>query len=55
MADLVESVLQAAAEKEAKFKSIDVHKDIELEIDEGNLLAIDRNPLELKNFRLVLS
>ena len=53
MADIVESVLQAAAEREAKYKPIEVHKDVELEIDEGNLLAIDHNPLELNQFRSV--
>ncbi|XP_064644871.1 ribosome biogenesis regulatory protein homolog [Lineus longissimus] len=52
MADLVESVLQSIAEKEAKYKTVEVPKDIELEIDEGNLLAIDPNPLELKLLRL---
>ena len=51
MADLVAQVLQAAAEKEAKYKSIEVQKDIELDIDEGNLLAVDSNPLETRKFR----
>ncbi|XP_064595402.1 ribosome biogenesis regulatory protein homolog [Liolophura sinensis] len=48
MADLVESVLRDAAEKQAKFKTTEVEKDIEVEIDEGNLLAVDTNPLTLK-------
>ena len=29
MADIVDSVLQAAVEKEAKFKSTDVEKEVE--------------------------
>ena len=48
MADLVERVLQEENEKQSKFKSIEVHKDIDLEIDEGNLLASDTNPLNVK-------
>ena len=51
MADLVESVLRSIAEKESKYKTVEVQKDIELEIDEGNLLAIDHNPLDLKSLR----
>nr|XP_022318886.1 ribosome biogenesis regulatory protein homolog [Crassostrea virginica] len=46
MADLVERVLQEAAERESKYKTIEVHKDIELEIDPGNLLTFDTNPLD---------
>ena len=51
MADLVENVLRAAAERESKYKTIEVHKDIDLDIDEGNLLASDTNPLDLKLLR----
>lgn len=52
MAELVERVLQEAAEKEAKYKTTQVEKELDLEIDEGNLLAIDTNPLNLKELRL---
>ena len=51
MASVVEQVLRAKAEKEAKYKSIKVTKAIDVEIDEGNLLAIDSNPTELAGFR----
>lgn len=51
MADLVESVLREAAEKQAKFKTTEVEKDIEVDIDEGNLLAVDTNPLILKELK----
>ena len=51
MSSLVESVLQAAAEKEAKYKTIEVEKDLELEIDEGNLLGVDQNPINVKPYR----
>ncbi|GAB1600113.1 ribosome biogenesis regulatory protein homolog [Argonauta hians] len=51
MADVVEEVLRDAAEKEARLKSIEVQKDAELDIDEGNLLATDPNPINLKKLR----
>ena len=51
MADVVERVLQEAAEKESQYKTVDVHKDIDVEIDEGNLLAVDQNPLDIKFYR----
>ncbi|XP_048761929.2 ribosome biogenesis regulatory protein homolog [Ostrea edulis] len=51
MADLVERVLQEAAEKESKYKTIEVHKDIELEIDAGNLLTVDTNPLDTSELK----
>lgn len=51
MADLVEKVLREAAEKESKFKTTEVDKDIDVDIDEGNLLACDTNPLDLKSFK----
>ena len=47
----VEEILRDANEKEPVYKSIEVTKDIDLEIDEGNLLAIDKNPIDLKSFR----
>ncbi|XP_062424185.1 ribosome biogenesis regulatory protein homolog [Rhea pennata] len=41
----VEELLAAAEEQEAeKQRSIAVHKELELEFDLGNLLALDRNP-----------
>ncbi|XP_062589784.1 ribosome biogenesis regulatory protein homolog [Saccostrea cucullata] len=51
MADLVERVLQEAAEKESRYKTIEVHKDIELEVDAGNLLTVDTNPLDSTKLR----
>lgn len=51
MADLVENILQSAAEKESKFKSTAVEKDIDVEIDEGNLLCVDPNQLDLKRLK----
>ena len=53
MADLVERVLQEAAERESKYKTIEVHKDIELEIDPGNLLTFDTNPLDTTKLKWV--
>ena len=48
----VASVL-SAAEKDAqgKFKSIDVKKDVDPELDVGNLLAIERQPIDLRELR----
>lgn len=51
MADLVEGVLESAAKKQAKYKSTEVKKDIDLEIDHGNLVAVDSNTVELKKYR----
>ena len=51
MVDIVENVLRETAEKESKYKTTDVYKDIDLEIDEGNLLAIDSNPTDSKKYR----
>ncbi len=51
MADLVENVLQTIAAKESKYKTTEVQKDIDLEIDDGNLLTVDQNPLNIKQFR----
>ena len=53
MEDLVENVLQSAAEKESRYKTTEVHKDIDVDIDEGNLLVTDTNPLELNSLRYV--
>ncbi|XP_033739502.1 ribosome biogenesis regulatory protein homolog isoform X2 [Pecten maximus] len=51
MADLVEQVLQKEIEKQANYKTIEVIKDIDLEIDEGNLLAVDTNPFDLRKYK----
>lgn len=51
MADIVENVLRDAAEKESKYKTTDVIKDLDLEIDTGNLTANDPNPFDLKSLR----
>ncbi|ELT92238.1 hypothetical protein CAPTEDRAFT_171414 [Capitella teleta] len=51
MAAIVESVLQAEAEKNASYKSTEVDKAIELDIDEGNLVAVDLNPINGKHYR----
>lgn len=43
----VEELLAKAEEEEAeKLKSITVHKDLELEFDVGNLLAVDKNRID---------
>ena len=50
----VASVLSAAEkDAEGKFKSIDVKKDIDPELDVGNLLAIDLQPIDLRELRWV--
>ena len=51
MADIVENVLREKAEKDAKYQTTEVQKDIDIEIDEGNLLTIDTNPNEIKDYR----
>lgn len=48
----VEELLAKAERDEAeKLKSITVQKELELEFDTGNLLAIDRNRIEARDFR----
>ena len=50
----VASVLSAAEkDAEGKFKSIDVKKDIDPDLDVGNLLAIDLQPIDLRELRWV--
>jgi regulator of ribosome biosynthesis len=52
MDSLVQDILlKSSAEKEAKYKTTEVIKDIDVDIDEGHLLAIDPNPLNLKDLR----
>ena len=46
MADIVENVLKAEAEKEQLFKSIEVTKDIDPSVDLGNLLVEDVNSFD---------
>ena len=48
----VASVL-SAAEKDAKekFKSTDVAKDVDPELDVGNLLATDLQPIDVRELR----
>jgi len=50
--EVVQKILQNA-QTDGSFKSTQVTKDIDVEIDVGNLLAVDRNPLDLKRFRYV--
>ena len=51
----MENVLQSVAEKESRYKTTKVHKDIDVDIDDGNLLVTDSNPLELNSLRCVRS
>ena len=44
----VDSVLRNAKER---YKTVEVHKDIEPQFDVGNLLATDMQPIELKDIR----
>lgn len=53
MADIVENVLRDAAEKEAKYKTTEVKKHIEVDIDTGNLLTCDPNLFDLKILKYV--
>jgi len=50
--EVVQKILQSAR-TDCIFKSTLVTKDIDLAIDVGNLLAVDRNPLDLQRFRYV--
>ena len=51
MDSLVQDVLKASAEKESKYKTTEVVKDIDVDIDEGHLLVVDQNPLDIKSLR----
>ena len=53
MADLVETVLAAAAEREALFKTTNVTKSTDPDVDEGNLLIVDHDPVEPREYRWV--
>lgn len=47
--DLVKSILED--EQVDSSKSIDVHKDVELDVDLGTLLASDYNTFDVKTLR----
>jgi len=48
--EVVQKILQNA-QTERSFKSTQVAKDIDVDIDVGNLLALDPNPLDLTRLR----
>jgi len=48
----IQKILQNA-QTDGSFKSTQVTKDIDVDIDVGNLLAVDRNPMDMKRFRYV--
>ena len=50
MADIVENVLKAEAEKEQLFKSIEVSKEIDPCVDLGNLLVEDVNSMDTTTY-----
>jgi hypothetical protein len=45
--DILSELIDKEAQKNAKYKSTDVEKNVELEFDLGNLLASDTNDLDL--------
>ena len=49
-AEIVQKILQNA-QKECNFKSTQVTKDIDVNIDVGNLLTSDPNPLDTDRLR----
>ena len=49
--DVVNEILRKSAENEKRLKEITVHKDVELDIDVGTLLASDYNTFDNKSFR----
>ena len=51
MSSTVEDVLQSINSNESKYKSIEVIKDLDVDIDEGNLLIIDQNELNMNRLR----
>jgi len=48
--EVVQKILHNA-QTECNFKSTQVVKDIDVNVDVGNLLAVDSNLLDLKRFR----
>ena len=51
MADVVQSVLEKVSAEAAKYKSTNVTKDIDIELDLGNLQATDVNELKETDLR----
>ena len=51
MADLVDAVLQAASDKASSYKTTNVDKAIDVDVDAGNLLLIDNNKIETIELR----
>lgn len=51
--DIVTQILNKAAKDAEKFKTTEVEKHLDLEIDLGSLVAFDINQLDLKELRLV--
>ena len=47
----MKNVLDNLAERESKYKTIEVQKHIAAEIDEGNLLAVDSNEIDSKQLK----
>jgi len=47
----VDAILSA---KQSQYKPIEVHKDIDIEVDIGNLLATDTNVLQSDELKLVI-
>ena len=47
----VDAVLKDAKER---YKTVEVRKDIDLQLDVENLLASDAQPIELKEFRYIV-
>jgi len=50
VSEVVQKILQNA-QTECNFKTTRVTKDIDVDVDLGNLLAIDTNPLDLNRLR----
>ncbi|XP_038068264.1 ribosome biogenesis regulatory protein homolog [Patiria miniata] len=48
---VVENVLKQAELQEKRFKTTEVDKALDVDLDLGNLLAVDPNPLSLKEFK----
>ena len=48
--EVVQKILQNA-QADCNFKSTQVTKDIDVDLDIGNLLAVDSNPLDLGRLR----
>ena len=53
MSSRVEDVLQSINRNETNFKSTEVNKALDVEIDEGNLLVVDSNEIDLNKLRFL--